>query len=153
MALATVAAVLTLTSTAATQPPVTLEALLSAPFSSEMVAAPAGGRVAWVQNAKGSRNVWTASAPDFSARQLTLHAGDDGQDITSLTWAQDGRTVLYVRGGGPNRQGEIPNPALSIEGTEQAIWAVEVSGTTVSRKLATGSSPAVSPTGEVVYLA
>jgi dipeptidyl aminopeptidase/acylaminoacyl peptidase len=138
------------------QQAVTLESLLSAPFPSEIVAAPTGGRVAWVQNTKGSRNVWVASAPDFAARQLTSYSGDDGQDITSLTWTADGKTVIYVRGGGPNRAGEIPNPAITPQAAEQAIHAVDVetTGTTPAspRKLASGSSPAVSRSGQVVYL-
>jgi Tol biopolymer transport system component/dienelactone hydrolase len=168
------------------QPSVTLEALLSAPFPSEIVAAPAGRHVAWVLNDKGSRNVWVASAPNFAPRRLTAYAGDDGQDITGLTWSRDGRTVLYVRGGGANRAGEIPNPAITPQPAEQAIWAVNAEddpapagpvrkgvgaqetgaratagtpGPPVSRattgtprKLANGTSPTVSPTGQVVYL-
>lgn len=130
---------------------VTLEALLSAPFPSEIAAAPAGGHIAWVLNTKGSRNVWTASVPDFAARQLTNYTGDDGQEITTLAWTPDGRTVLYVRGGGANRQGEIPNPAVSPQPAEQAIWAVDVSGS-APRRLATGGSPAVSRTGHVAYI-
>ena len=130
---------------------VTLEGLLSAPFPSVIVAAPTGGHVAWVQNARGSRNVWVASAPDFKARQLTAYTGDDGQDIATLTWSRDGKTVVYVRGGGPNRQNEIPNPAWSPEAAEQAIWAVDVAGG-AARKLATGSAPEVSPSGQVVYV-
>jgi dipeptidyl aminopeptidase/acylaminoacyl peptidase len=133
------------------QPRVTLEALLASPFPSEIVAAPVGGHVAWVQNTKGSRNVWVASAPDFAPRQLTSYSGDDGQDITTLTWAPDGRALLYVRGGGPNRQGEIPNPAISPQAAEQAIWCVELSPS-APRKLATGSAPAVSHAGMVAYL-
>src|SRR5688500_17329503 len=85
------------------QQAVTLDALLSAPFPSEIVAAPTGGHVAWVLNDKGSRNVWVAAAPAFVPRQLTSYAGDDGQDIAGLTWSRDGRTVVYVRGGGANR--------------------------------------------------
>jgi dipeptidyl aminopeptidase/acylaminoacyl peptidase len=132
------------------QQPVTLEALLAAPFPSEISAAPTGGRVAWVQNAKGSRNVWVAAAPDFAPRQVTNYSGDDGQEITTLTWSADGRTVLYVRGGGANRQGEIPNPALNPDAAEQAIWAVEVSAG-APRKLATGAGLAVSSSGQVAY--
>jgi dipeptidyl aminopeptidase/acylaminoacyl peptidase len=150
------------------QQTVTLETLLATPFPSEIVAAPAGGHVAWVLNAKGSRNVWVASAPEFTPRQLTSYVGDDGQDITGLTWSHDGRALLYVRGGGANRAGEIPNPAITPQPAEQAIVAVDVDGTNVSpstataaglkptpsspRKLANGSSPAVSSSGQVVYL-
>jgi dipeptidyl aminopeptidase/acylaminoacyl peptidase len=145
-------ALLAASGSARAQQAITLETLLSAAFPSEIVAAPSGGRVAWVQNVKGSRNVWVASAPNFSPRQVTSYTGDDGQDITSLTWMRDGRTVLYVRGGGPNRQGEVPNPAMSPQSAEQAIWAVDVTESGVPRKLATGSSPAVSSTGQVAYL-
>ena len=146
------AAVMLLVPVAARQA-VTLEALLAAPFPSEIAAAPAGGRVAWVQNAKGARNVWVASAPDFASRAVTTYSGDDGQDITNLAWSADGRTVVYVRGGGANRQGEIPNPALLPESPEQAIWAIDVTATgAVPRRLAQGSSPAVSATGDVAYL-
>jgi dipeptidyl aminopeptidase/acylaminoacyl peptidase len=139
------------------QPSVTLDALLAAPFPSEIVAAPGGGQVAWISNARGARNVWIATAPSFAARQLTSYSGDEGQDITTVTWAPDGRALLYVRGGGPNRAGEIPNPSLSTQGAEQAIHAIDVRGATgpgrvAPRKLANGSSPAVSRTGQVVYL-
>jgi dipeptidyl aminopeptidase/acylaminoacyl peptidase len=155
------------------QPTITLDALLSTPFPSEIVAAPTGGHVAWVLNAAGARNVWVASAPNFSPRQLTPYSGDDGQDITGLTWSRDGRTVLYVRGGGANRAGEIPNPAITPQPAEEAIFAVDIGTPATSataglkptpsidtekptpsapRKLATGNSPAVSSTGQVVYL-
>ena len=144
-------AAFTLLAAIAAAQPVTLETLLSAPFPSEIAAAPSGGHVAWVSNARGARNVWVASSPDFSPRQLTSYSGDDGQDITSLTWSSDGKTVVYVRGGGPNRAGEIPNPALTAQAAEQAIHAVDVVGG-APRKLATGSSPAVSRNGQVVYL-
>jgi dipeptidyl aminopeptidase/acylaminoacyl peptidase len=130
---------------------VTLEGLLSAPFPSVIAASPHGGHVAWVQNARGSRNVWVASAPDFKARMATAYTGDDGQDIAEVTWSPDGKTVVYVRGGGPNRQNEIPNPALTPEPPEQAIWALDVAGG-APRKLATGNGPDVSPSGQVVYI-
>jgi dipeptidyl aminopeptidase/acylaminoacyl peptidase len=135
---------------------VTLESLLAVPFPSEIVAAPTGGHVAWITNSRGSRNVWVASAPAFAPRQLTAHTGDDGQDITALTWTPDGRTVLYVRGGGPNRAGEIPNPTLFPQPAEQAIHAVDLRGVnggkSAPRKLANGSAPEVSRGGQVVYL-
>ncbi len=96
--------------------------------------------------------MWAAAAPDFAPRQVTSYSGDDGQDITTLAWSPDGRVVLYVRGGGANRQGEIPNPALQPEAAEQAIWAADAVGTAPARRLAQGSSPAVSSAGDVAYL-
>src|SRR3712207_8967042 len=54
----------------AQQPAVTLEGLLSAPFPTELLAAPTGGKLAWVQNAKGVRNLWVAEPPEYRGRQV-----------------------------------------------------------------------------------
>ncbi len=43
----------------------TLEQVMSSPFPSNLVAATHSGRVAWVFNAKGVRNLWVADAPNF----------------------------------------------------------------------------------------
>ena len=105
--------------------------------------------MAWVANQEGKRNIFVASAPDFNARQLTTTTRDDGQDVTSLTWTSDGRTIYYVRGAAPNRAGENPNPASDPAGAEQAIWRVSVDGGPPVR-IGDGSSPAVSPRGDAL---
>src|SRR5436190_16357973 len=51
----------------------TLEQVLSAPFPSDLVAAPGGGKVAWLLNERGARNVWMAAAPDFKGVRLTAY--------------------------------------------------------------------------------
>ena len=59
----------------------TIEQVLSAPFPSGLVAAGQGGRVAWVFDKAGSRNVWLAEPGAngrFSARPITSYIGDDG---------------------------------------------------------------------------
>ena len=38
----------------------TLDEVMSAPFVSELTAAPAGARVAWIANDRGRRNIWVA---------------------------------------------------------------------------------------------
>jgi len=83
---------------------------------------------------------------------LSFYTGDDGQEIAALTWSPDGKSVVYARGGAPNRQNEIPNPALAPDGAEQAIWAVDVASEGAAKKLAAGDSPAVSTTGQVAFL-
>src|ERR1700722_16055259 len=77
----------------------TLEQVLSAPFPSELIAAPGGGKVAWVLNERGARNVWVASAPDYKGVRVTSYKDDDGQDIGQLHWTRDGKSVIYTRGG------------------------------------------------------
>src|SRR5471030_2113050 len=77
----------------------TLEQVLSAPFPSELVAAPGGGKVAWLLNERGARNVWIAVSPDYKGVRLTSFQEDDGIDIGQLSWMPDGSAVVYVRGG------------------------------------------------------
>jgi dipeptidyl aminopeptidase/acylaminoacyl peptidase len=133
----------------AQQPRVAAPDIFSAPFVPELSASPSGGRVAWVANQEGRRNIFVATAPDFNARQLTATTRDDGQDVTSLAWTPDGRTIYYVRGAAPNRAGENPNPASDPAGAEQAIWRVSVDGGAPVR-VGEGSSPMVSPRGDAL---
>jgi dipeptidyl aminopeptidase/acylaminoacyl peptidase len=130
----------------------TLEQVLSAPFPSELIAAPGGGKVAWLLNERGARNVWTASAPDFKGVRLTSYTKDDGLDVGQLCWTPDGKAVVYVRGGDLEFLGRPdPNPTGDPAGTDQAIW-IAVPGE-APRRIGAGHSPAVSPKGDrLVYL-
>src|SRR2546427_12665207 len=106
----------------------TIEQALSAPFPDELVAAPAGGALAWVFNAQGVRNLWIATGPDYQGRALTTYKEDDGQEIGELVWIPDGRALVYVRGGDANGRGEDPNPPSLAAGAEQAPWIVAAPG-------------------------
>jgi len=128
----------------------TLDDVMSAPFASDLVAAPRGSSVAWIVNQRGARNVWVASGPQWQGHQVTTYPDDDGQEIESLTFTPDGKAVVYVRGGAPNRAGERPNPALIPGGVEQAIWIAPVDGSAAARKIAEGSSPRLSPSGDSI---
>ena len=74
--------------------PYTFADVRSYPFPNELVAAPGGARIAWAFNEQGRRNVWVAEGPAFTARQLTRHARDDGQELTSLSLSPDGSRVV-----------------------------------------------------------
>jgi dipeptidyl aminopeptidase/acylaminoacyl peptidase len=124
-----------------------LEQVMSAPFPSDLTAAPKSGAVGWVLNQHGARNVWAAGAPTYSGRQLTNYHDDDGQEIAELTWTPDGRSIVFVRGGDFETHRDNPNPASIPQGVEQTIWMVPASGG-APRKIADGSDPAVSPTGD-----
>ena len=106
----------------------TLEQVLSSPFPSNLVAASRAGRVAWVFNAKGSRNLWIADVPSFAARPVTHYSGDDGQPIASLRITPDGRTLVYVRGSETNEAGRVADPTSSVWSRKQQVWAVDVDG-------------------------
>ena len=110
------------------QSPFTIEQVLSSPFPTGLVAATQGGRVAWVFDAKGVRNVWVADGPDFAhtARQVTHYNADDGQPIASLRLTPDGKTALYALGSELNGAQESANPASWTKGAKQQVFAIEV---------------------------
>jgi len=129
--------------------PFTLEQVLGAAFPSELTAAPSGGKVAWVANSRGVRNIMVAEPPGYQARPLTAYQTDDGQELSDLRWTPDAGAILYVRGGEANGAGEIPNPTLDPKGATQDIWIAGLTGG-ATRKIAEGNSPAVSPKGDRV---
>ncbi len=130
----------------------TLEQVMSAPFPSDLTAAPKGGAVAWVLDQQGARNIWVAEAPGYKGRRITNYQADDGQEIDQITWTPDGRSLIYVRGGDFEMHRDNPNPASLPQGVEQDVWIVPLSGGS-PRKLAEGNSPAVSPNGDrIAYL-
>ena len=88
----------------------TIEQVLSAPFPTELKTSPIGNKVAWVFNQQGSRNIFVAEAPDYNPRKITNYEGDNGQEINSLTFTNDGNSLIFIRGGANNSVGEIPNP-------------------------------------------
>src|ERR1017187_3563374 len=78
----------------------TIEQALSAPFTSELSAAPARGRLAWEANLNGRRNLWAAepAGKGYVSRQITHYTEDDGQEIGWPQWTPDAETIVYVRG-------------------------------------------------------
>jgi len=131
--------------------PFTLDQVMSAPFNSDLTAAPAKGEFAWVSNVQGKRNIWvalpSAGGASYTSHQVTAYAQDDGQEISDLTWTPDGQSILYVRGGGSdNPENAAPNPAHLPGGAEQDVWIVSLSGAE-PREVGQGSAPTVSPSG------
>ncbi|MEW6456394.1 MAG: prolyl oligopeptidase family serine peptidase [Acidobacteriota bacterium] len=127
----------------------TIEMIMSAPFPSNLVASEKMDRVAWVFNDQGKRNIWVADGPDYKVRQITDYNEDDGQEISGLTFSPDASIIVYVRGGSPNRQGEIPNPTSDPKGAQQVILALKVEdGKTW--QIGQGTNPQISPRGDLV---
>jgi dipeptidyl aminopeptidase/acylaminoacyl peptidase len=133
----------------AAQEPFTLEQVMSAPFPSQLTAAPAGGMVAWVFDARGVRNIWVAGPPDYAVRALTSYTADDGQEIAELAWTPNAGAIVYARGGDFEMLREAPNPRSEPQGVEQDLWLVALTGGP-PRKLAEGHSPAISPKGDAM---
>jgi len=135
----------------------TIEQALSAPFSSDLSAAPTKGRFEWVANIDGRRNLWVAEpAPGgkgYGSRQITHYADDDGQEINSAQFTPDSASIVYVRGDDVQGEGHpVPNPSWLPMGAQQQLWIVSADGGQ-PRLLAEGHDPAVSPDGkQVAYI-
>jgi dipeptidyl aminopeptidase/acylaminoacyl peptidase len=130
----------------------TIDQYLGAPFASEMHAAPGGGKVVWLLNERGARNLWVAAAPDYKGRRLTSYKEDDGQDVGMIEWTADGRSIVYVRGGNLEQIGQAnPNPRSLATMPDQSIWIVPFEGG-APRKIAEGHSPAVSKDGHIAFV-
>jgi len=130
----------------------TLEQIKSYPFPSELTASATGSRIAWAFNERGARNVWVAEGPDFRARKLTSYDTDDGQELTSLSISEDGKYVVYVRGGdhGSNFDSAVGvNPALTPVQMRVQIWTVPFAGGT-PKLLSEGDEPVLSPKSDRV---
>ena len=138
--------------TKTTQAAFTLEQIKSYPFPNELTASATGSRIAWAFNERGSRNVWVAEGPDFRARKLTSYEIDDGQELTSLSISEDGKYVVYVRGGdhGANFENSVGvNPALMPVQTRVQVWTVPFAGGT-PKALGEGDEPVLSPKSDRV---
>ena len=129
-----------------------LDALVGWPFPTALTAAPSAPVVAWVRNERGARNVWLAEGPEWTGRPVTSFARDDGQEVAGLAISADGNTVAFVRGGAPNRAGEIPNPDSDPAGALREIWTAASDGSG-ARRLGPGHSPILTRDGSwVIYL-
>ena len=132
----------------------TLRQVMSAPFNSDLTAAPREDAFAWVSNAEGRRNIWvaqrSADGSSYTSRQLTTYTSDDGQEMSDLAWSPDAKSILYVRGGSSDNPENIaPNPAHLPDGAEQDVWITSLDGG-APRKVGQGSSPSFSPQGDLV---
>src|SRR5947209_4479127 len=117
------------------QKPFTLEQVMSAPFSEELVRAKDAPRIAWVTNVRGVRNVYVADAPQYAPRQVTHYSEDDGQPIAALAIAPDGKTLAFARGTEVNGAGRAANPASLPQQPKQQVFALRVDEANAQPKL------------------
>jgi len=134
---------------ASAQASFTLEEVLSAPFPEGLTSAPEASVLAWVYNDEGARNIWALLPGSSGPEQITHFPDDDGQAISNLILTPDGTRVVFVRGGGPNARGEIPNPLSLVTEVDRSLWVVDVSGGD-PRELGPGGGAALSPDGSTL---
>ncbi|HEX8030099.1 MAG TPA: prolyl oligopeptidase family serine peptidase [Vicinamibacterales bacterium] len=136
-----------------------IDTLMATPFPTDLIAAPTGGAIAWVSSNSGVHNLLIAETTPVSAatrgqadhkwRAVTNYTGDEGLWITEPGFTSDAKAIVYVRGDGANRQGESPNPAQLQDGTDQAVFAVPITGG-APKRLGPGSGVVAAPRGQRV---
>ena len=132
----------------------TVSQVVGFPFPENLTPAPVGSVVAWTLVEQGQRNIYVAEGPAFTPRRLTNYTKDDGQELTSLRFSDDGQWMVYVRGGdhGSNwaAEGNLPpNPASLPVQPRVQVWSVRVAGGTPTL-LGDGDHPALAPKSHVV---
>src|SRR5215831_1390761 len=127
--------------------PFTVEQILSLPTPDNLIASPTGSTIAWTFNERGVRNIYAADGPEFVPRKLTTNKSDDGQELTHLVFSNDGKVIVYVRGGdhGGSRPADPPNPAAEPVAPKMQVWAVAAAGGSAPKLLGDGDAPITSP--------
>ena len=123
---------------------------LSPASPQEVVAARKVDRVAWVDYAEGKRNAYTAVAPLFAPARLTNFLKDDGIMMSGIRISDDGSTVVFLRGEGPNREGWSPNPSADPNGPEHVVWAARTSGSGGAWRVVDATNPELAPDGSAI---
>ena len=130
-----------------------LEQVRAYPFPQNLTAAATGARVAWTFNEAGHRNIYVAEGPSFRARKLTSYDQDDGQEISSLSISDDGKFVVYVRGGEHSGNWDdevVVNPASLPVPPKLQIWSIAFDGGEPKMLSEGGDYPQVSPDSKTV---
>ncbi len=128
----------------------TYQQFLSPASPQELVAARKVDRIAWVDYAEGKRNAYTAAAPLFAPVRLTNFLKDDGIMMSGIKISDDGSTVVFLRGEGPNREGWSPNPSADPNGFEHAVWAARTSGVGGAWRVVDATNPELAPDGSSI---
>jgi len=121
--------------------------IMSSGFPEGLVCSSTEDLAAWVENREGVRNIFIYDGS--RTRQLTEYKEDDGQVISSIIFSPDNSFLIFIRGGDPNRSGEIPNPLSLPERAKRQIWKIDLNGKNL-KLISSGSSPVLSNKGNLL---
>ncbi len=130
-----------------------LSQALSFPIPLEMTASHDGGHIAYVLDERGVRSLWFASAPGFAPHKLWDSGIDDGQELTNLRISDDGKYVVYVRGGSHDAnwtQRPWPNPDLKPVQAHMTVMSIASDGSAAPKLLGDGDAPVIAPDNSTV---
>ncbi len=130
--------------------PFTLQQALSAPYATDLTAAPVGDLFAWVEDAEGRHNLYIGGK-DFAARQLTHNTEDDAQDISQLAWSPDAKFIAYTYGAPSGADGKPANPAHLQRATPVQVLVQPLDATAKPILIGEGRAPLFSHDGKTLF--
>ncbi|MGY5851512.1 alpha/beta fold hydrolase [Salegentibacter sp. F14] len=122
------------------------------PFPSGLTASSEKKAIAWAVNEQGKRNIYYAHAPAFIPKKITEYKEDDGQEISSLQFSEDGKFLVYVRGGehgGWNADNPV-NPTHNIKMPKVEIFKIYLETKKVAL-VGQGDNPVISSKNKLVF--
>ena len=123
-----------------------LGSILAAPVVFQP-AASSDGRV-FVYGARGGRTRGIYLKADRQpARRLVSYGDDDGQELGDMALSPKGDILAYVRGGFPNKTGDIPNPRSLRIKPQREVWIMGTGAAQAPLKVAAGGEPQFTPDG------
>lgn len=128
----------------------TMRQVLSFPLPMSLVSNSDGTSIAYVLNESGVRSVWFANGPTYAPRRLWSSGADDGQEISDLSIARDGKHVVYVRGGAHDAnwtQHPWPDPDSNPKEQQIDVVSLATSAGATPKVLGEGDAPALAPDG------
>lgn len=127
-----------------------LESIYGFPFPTELTASATGSKIAFALNEQGKRNIYVANNHNFELTKLTNYSLDDGQEISSLSIADDGKWIVYVRGGDHGGSGGAAVNSLSLPVAPKIeIFSILFEGGE-PQQIGEGDYPVISPTNNRV---
>jgi dipeptidyl aminopeptidase/acylaminoacyl peptidase len=108
-----------------------LEQTLGAPYVQSIFPSEDGKSLAWIINEKGIRNIWFTEVNATAPRKVTAYDRDDGQDLGNITITSG--FLIFTKGGGSNRYGDIANPASLPQVPKREILRLNLSNDSISK--------------------
>jgi len=97
---------------------------------------------------QGTERSIYVKAESRPARRLVLDDDDDGQELGEMALSPTGDILAYVRGGFPNRTGDIPNPRSARIKPQREIWIMGTGGAGAPLEVGVGNEPQFTPDGD-----
>jgi dipeptidyl aminopeptidase/acylaminoacyl peptidase len=132
----------------------TLQQVMSAPYATDLLAAPTGDSFAWVEHTEGRNNLFIGG-PHTPARALTHNTADDALDVYDLAWAPDSTAIAFTFGPSdddPTGDGKPANPARLQRPVAPEVIVQRLAAGATPVDLGEGHKPFFLPDGRLLFV-